>query len=249
MAHGDGKRPELDGDGRAVYASRPGAEDRRAPAESGRPAGGNLSGPASRRGRRVLWAGLAASLVVHLLVWGLGPELRFPVPDALQAGSRLVVLPPMDDPPPPVVEVPAAPEPIARPAEPVAAEPGGEPEEADGPPPFIPHDVRPRLTNASFIREYLEAFYPPTLRTSGMQARVRLWLFVNEDGEVEKVRLQSSSGLPEFDRLAVSSASVMDFRPALSGDQTVGVWVEQWIRFQVVSPESTPIAAESPGRR
>lgn len=207
------------------------------------------AGPRPRIGSRALWAGLLASVAVHLLVWSLGPELRFPVPDALRAEARLVVLPPAEEPPPPVVEVPAAPEPIPRPAEPVAAEAEEEPEDPASPPPFIPHDVRPRLTNASFIREYLEAFYPPSLRSTGMEARVRLWLFVNEEGRVEKVRVQSPSGLREFDDLAVSAASVMDFRPALSGDQTVGVWVEQWIRFEVVPPELASLPGDAPPER
>lgn len=206
--------------------------------------------PAARRrdrfGRRVMWAGLLISAALHLGVWALGPELRFPVPDALRAESTLEVLPAMEEPAPPVVEVPTAPEPIPRPAEPVVAEPGGG-EEESGPPPFIPHDVRPRLTNASFIQDYLTAFYPSALRTANTGARVRLWLFVTEEGRVDKVRVQSSSGLPAFDSLAVSAASVMDFRPALSGGQTVGVWVEQWIRFEVEPPEPRSMASETPG--
>lgn len=202
----------------------------------------------THRGRTALAAGLLASVAVHALVWTLGSELRFPVPDALRAESRLVVLPPAEEPPPPVVEVPAAPEPIARPAEPVASESASEPE-TPSPPPFIPHDVRPKLLNASFIREYLEAFYPPFLRSTGLEAQVRLWLFVNRQGDVERVRVQSTSGLPEFDDLAVEAASVMDFRPALSGDMAVGVWVEQWIRFQVTPPEDEPLAADTPQRR
>lgn len=200
----------------------------------------------SRRARRTLWAGLAVSFLVHLGVWALGPDVRFPTPDALRAESGIELLPAVEEPAPPVVEVPAAPEPIPRPAEPVADPSGGE-EEAEKPPPFIPHDVRPRLTNASFIHDYLEAFYPPSLRSSGLEARVRLWLFVTREGSVDKVRVQSPSGLPAFDSLAVSAASVMEFRPALSGDQTVGVWVEQWITFQVEPPSPSPIAAEAPG--
>ena len=200
----------------------------------------------SRQGRRALWTGLAVSAVLHLGLWALGPDLRFPAPDALRADSGVELLPAVEEPAPPVVEVPAAPAPVPRPAEPVAREAGGE-EEAEEPPPFIPHDVRPRLTNATFIQEFLEAFYPPTLRSSGLEARVRLWLFVTREGSVDKVRVQSPSGLAAFDSLAVDAASVMEFRPALSGDQTVGVWVEQWIRFQVEPPPTSPIASESPG--
>lgn len=200
----------------------------------------------SRRGRRALWAGLAVSALLHLGIWALGPEVRFPSPNALQAESGIELLPAVEEPAPPIVEVPQAPAPIPRPAEPVARESGGD-EEAEKPPPFIPHDVRPRLTNATFIQEYLEAFYPPAMRSSGLEARVRLWLFVTREGGVDKVRVQSPSGLPAFDSLAVSAASVMEFRPALSGDQTVGVWVEQWITFQVEPPSPSPIAAESPG--
>lgn len=230
-----GAEPETD--------EAPGTKGEASPGPDGTPPAGRRA----RLDRRIMWTGLLISAALHVGVWVLGPELRFPVPDALQAESTLEVLPAMEEPPPPVVEVPTAPEPIPRPAEPVAAEPGSG-EEESGPPPFIPHDVRPRLTNASFIQDYLTAFYPATLRTSNTGARVRLWLFVTEEGRVDKVRVQSSSGLPAFDSLAVSAASVMDFRPALSGDQTVGVWVEQWIRFQVQPPEPRSIASESPGR-
>lgn len=201
------------------------------------------------RGSRALWTALALSAAVHVAVWIAGPELRFPTADALRADTRVVLLPPMDDPAPPAVEIPPAPEPIERPAEPVAPEEGEGGTPVAEPPPFIPHDVRPRLENAPFIREYLEAFYPPTLRTAGTEARVRLWLFVTREGTVDRARIQSTSGLPAFDSLAVAAAGVMDFRPALSGDQTVGVWVEQWISFRVEPPELAPLAADPPGER
>lgn len=216
--------------------------------ERGRPSRPRAPGPAgwrSRQASRVMWIGFLVSAVVHLVVWAVGPEVRFPAPDSLWAESGLQVLPALEEPPPPVVEVPTAPEPIPRPSEPVASESGGEAQESS-PPPFIPHDVRPRLTNASFIQEYLEAFYPPTLRSANMEARIRLWLFVTREGRVDKVRVQSSSGFPAFDSLAVSASSVMNFRPALSGDQNVGVWVEQWIRFRVEPPRRPPIAADTP---
>lgn len=231
----------------ADRATVPGAEETLRSASRGplRPDGVARDVLRTRRGRRALWTGIVISAVLHLGLWVLGPDVRFPSPDALRAESGIELLPALDDPSPPAVEVPAAPEPIPRPAEPVAAPSAGE--EAEKPPTFIPHDVRPRLTNAIFIQDYLEAFYPPTMRSSGLEARVRLWLFVTREGSVDRVRVQSPSGLPAFDSLAVSAASVMEFRPALSGDQTVGVWVEQWITFQVEPPTPSPIAAEPPG--
>lgn len=187
-----------------------------------------------RTGRRVLFASLGASLLVHLGVVVFDPPLPFPRADGPTASQELELLPAPDE-QPPVVEVPAAAAPIPPPSEPVASAPS-EPVEETTPPPFIPHDVPPRLINPGDVRDYLEAFYPPDLRLAGVDGRVMLWLYVDSRGNVTKLRLRDSSGTPSFDQLAQSAARIMRFRPAVSGDQTVGVWVAQPLQFQILPP-------------
>lgn len=198
----------------------------------------SLRGPAPRRdrtGRRVLVASLGASIVLHLALLVVDPPLPFPRADGPVTSDRLELLPaPKDQ--PPVVQVPEAAAPIPPPAEPVAAAPPEPPVEKAAPPPFIAHDVPPRLINPDDVRDYLQAFYPPELRLAGIDGKVMLWLYVDRRGDVTKLRVRDSSGTRAFDQLAQSAARLMRFRPALSGDRTVGVWVAQPLRFRIVQP-------------
>lgn len=187
-----------------------------------------------RSARRILVASLGASILLHLTVVALDPPLPFPRADGRQTADRLELLPALEE-QPPVVEVPEAAAPIPPPAQPVAAAPA-EPVEETSPPPFIPHDVPPRLINPGDVRDFLEAFYPPELRLAGVDGRVMLWLYVDRRGNVTKLRVRDSSGTEGFDQLAQSAARIMRFRPAVSGDRTVGVWVAQPLQFQIVQP-------------
>lgn len=206
--------------------------DRRAPSasRSGRD-------PRDRSARRVLLASLAASALLHLVVAVADPPLRLPGPGIDVAADRLELVAAPPEPQPPTLEIPMAAEPIPPPAEPVLAEAdpadGGDAEDS---PRFVAHDVPPRLINASDVQQYLQAYYPPELRAAGVAGRVRLLLYVDERGNVTQMQLRDSSGSHAFDELAQSAAQLMRFRPAISGDQTVGVWVAQPLQFRTVAP-------------
>lgn len=188
--------------------------------------------------RRVLLASLIASLVLHLALVMANPRVPMPGPPAELVPRSLQVLPPPEQ-RPPTVETPPRAVPIPPPSRPVLAR-SEQPSEGPESPRYIPHDVPPSLLNGTFVSEYLEVFYPPGLRLAGIEGRVLLWLYVERDGEVTKLRLQRSSGVSGLDDLAKSAARLMSFRPALTGDRTVAVWVSQPLEFRLARPDSAP---------
>ena len=185
-----------------------------------------------RRGRRVLLASLVASVVLHLVLAVADPPMRFPGAEDV-ALERIELMPPPPEERPPALEVPEASAPIPPPARPVVSS-SPVVEEEPPQPAFVPHDVPPRLLNPAAVQEYLQAFYPPELRAVGIAGSVDLLLFVDAKGDVEHLRLRSSSGNRAFDELARSAAGLMRFRPAISGERTVGVWVAQPLTFRTV---------------
>lgn len=157
---------------------------------------------------------------------------------------------------PPEVEIPPPPEQIARPATPTVAEAQVQedvtiapttfeenPVEDLPPPPrsgspsdrpsFIPRDVDPRLTNNDEIQRILQRQYPRSLRDAGIGGRVVLWLFVDENGDVQQTQVQQSSGYDGLDQAGERVAQQMEFEPAINRDQPIAVWIAQPITFSV----------------
>ncbi len=158
---------------------------------------------------------------------------------------------------PPEVKIPPPPEQIARPATPRVAQvdvsedvtiapttfetnpvenlppppSGGSPADR---PSFIPYDTPPRLTNVSQIRALLQRYYPRNLKDAGIGGRVELWLYVNEQGRVEKSQVKTSSGNTQLDEAAGRVATEMNFTPAKNRDRVTAVWVSQWVTFEVI---------------
>lgn len=186
-----------------------------------------------RAARRVFLVALGVSAALHLGVLALDPSLG-PGSDELSSRhARLQVVAPPAEPRPPSVEVPDVAVRIPPPARPVVSKAPAA-EERPGPH-FVPHDVPPKLINAEEVRDYLAAYYPPELRATGIEGNVVLWLFVNESGQVTRLQVKDSSGSPAFDALARSAAQLMRFRPALSSERTVGVWVAQPLTFRLLA--------------
>jgi protein TonB len=118
---------------------------------------------------------------------------------------------------------------LAPPPAPVAAPAHNEDER----PRFIPYDTPPKLLNPAEIRKLLSRDYPSALREARVEARVILWIFIDREGEVQKVQVQRSSGYPAMDEVAVDVGHEMEFSPAKNRDKTTPVWVQQTIAFQV----------------
>ena len=195
------------------------------------------------------YGGLIAAVLMHFAFFQFFPQLQ--ASDIGAAGDEMeaVELPPQ-------VEIPPPPEQIARPATPTVAEAQVDeevtiapttfeenPVEKLPPPPktgsvkdrpsFIPRDVDPQPINDDEITRILMRNYPPMLRDAGIGGTVTLWLFVNDQGQVEKIQLQQPSGYEAFDKAAVKVAKQIEFKPAINRDKPIGVWVSRNITFQV----------------
>ncbi|MFV1986313.1 MAG: energy transducer TonB [Gemmatimonadota bacterium] len=157
---------------------------------------------------------------------------------------------------PPEVRIPPPPEQIARPATPRVASvdvaedvtiapttfemnpvenlppppSGGSPSDR---PSFIPYDTPPAMRNRSQIQALLQRYYPRNLKDAGVGGRVELWLYVNEQGLVEKSEVKTSAGNALLDDAAQRVAADMRFSPAKNRDKVTAVWVSQWITFEV----------------
>ena len=102
-------------------------------------------------------------------------------------------------------------------------------------PGFTPMTVRPQLLNSEEVQRVLIREYPSVLRDAGIGGAPVLWLYIGQNGEVERTQVQETSGFDALDQAAANVASVMRFTPAQNRDQTVAVWVQIPIRFQVVN--------------
>lgn len=196
-----------------------------------------------------LYGGIIAATVVHFAFFQVFPNLQAADMGGATEEMEAVELPPQ-------VEIPPPPKQISRPATPKVAEANVEedvtiakttfednPVEKLPPPPkagspkdrpsFIPRDVEPRATNDDEIRRLLRRYYPPGLKDAGIGGTVTLWLFVNDQGQVEKTQVQKSSGYEAMDKAAVRVARNMEFKPAINKDKPIGVWVSRNITFQV----------------
>ena len=157
---------------------------------------------------------------------------------------------------PPEVRIPPPPEQIARPATPRVATvdvaedvtiapttfetnpvenlppppSGGQPSDR---PSFIPYDTPPAMTNRGEVTQLLQRYYPRNLKDAGIGGRVELWLYVDDQGRVEKSEVKTSSGNALLDDAAQQVASEMRFTPAKNRDKVTAVWVSQWVTFEV----------------
>jgi len=194
--------------------------------------------------------GLLAAVMLH---FGLFVLVRpFEAADLGATGDELeaVTLPPE-------VRIPPPPEQIARPATPRVAQvevaedvtiapttfetnpvenlppppSGGSPADR---PSFIPYDTPPTMRNRAEVQALLQRYYPRNLKDAGIGGRVELWLYVNEQGGVDKSEVKTSSGNGLLDDAAQRVASEMRFTPAKNRDKVTAVWVSQWVTFEVV---------------
>jgi protein TonB len=198
-----------------------------------------------------VWGSLIAATVVHFAIFTLWPEQRATVL-SIDADDFEVITPPD-------VDIPDAPDPIKRPAEPVAATVDVDPEvtiakttlEANPPdllppPPgeesselstgageWTPYTVGPSILNTDEVVRAMERVYPPFLRDAGVGGTVNVRFHIDEKGVVQDFRIDQSSGHEALDEAALSIADVYRFSPALNRDQYVPVWVTFPIEFRV----------------
>ena len=97
---------------------------------------------------------------------------------------------------------------------------------------YIPRDSEPRLVNQEAVVAMLKRHYPDALKQQGVDARVTLWLFVDESGAVAEKQIQKSSGYESIDQAALQLVDSMLYSPAEHEGAPVGVWVAQAVEFR-----------------
>lgn len=197
------------------------------------------------------WGSMIMATALHFAAFALWPDLT--AEDFSYTAEELEVIEL-----PPEIEIPPPPQSIARPATPVIAEADIDeditiapttfeenPVDELPPPPdeiatdlsaaptFTPFTVAPDILNRSEVIRAMEREYPPLLRDAGIGGTVRVYFFIDENGQVQDYRIDVSSGHQALDDAALTVASVYRFSPALNRDKKVPVWVSFQITFQV----------------
>lgn len=202
----------------------------------------------------VFWGSMILATGVHFAAFTWWPEMTAEdVSFSVQELEAITL--------PPEIEIPPAPEAIARPAVPIIA--AGEIDEnitispttfesnpvSELPPPptlaqttaedlaqaptFTPYTVRPDIKNRDEVQKALEREYPPLLREAGIGGEVLVWFFIDEEGRVVRTQVHQSSGQQALDAAALKVADIIQFTPALNRDKQVPVWISLPITFQI----------------
>jgi protein TonB len=112
----------------------------------------------------------------------------------------------------------------------VAVAPNGD-ATPDAEPAYIPRDQEPVVTNRD---ELLRALRGKTAAfgEGGVEGRVMLHMFVDEQGRVTSTRVMESSGHADMDEAAIAVAGTARFHPARKGDEAIGVWIALPFEFR-----------------
>ena len=197
------------------------------------------------------WGSMIAATVMHGGTFAFWPELTAEDISFESEEIAAIELPPE-------IEIPPPPQAISRPATPVMATADIDeditiapttfeenPVEDLPPPPeevatdissaptFTPFTVAPSIQNRAEVVRAMEREYPPLLRDAGIGGTVRVFFFIDENGQVQDFRIDQSSGHQALDDAALAVADVYRFTAALNRDKKVPVWVSFPITFQV----------------
>ena len=88
--------------------------------------------------------------------------------------------------------------------------------------------------------------YPEELWDAGVEGKTVLRIRVNEQGRVDSVKVDTTSGHKGFDSAAVAGTSELRFAPATRGATPVAQWVVLPVEFQIQQPESAASDAAKP---
>jgi periplasmic protein TonB len=198
------------------------------------------------------WGALTIAAIVHFLFLAFWPNMELADYGMSTTEIQQIEIPPEVEIPPPPEEIPRPAVPVlstniditeeitiqevtfaANPIENLPPPPTGSTVGVGDEPTFTPFEVRPELRNRAEVGRVLERNYPSTLRDAGIGGTVQLWIFINEQGQVQRTRVNQSSGYPQLDSAAEAVAREMRFSPALNRDQRVPVWIQIPVTFQV----------------
>jgi protein TonB len=197
------------------------------------------------------WGSMILATVVHFGMFAFWPELT--AEDFSFTAEELTAIEL-----PPEIEIPPPPQQISRPATPVMASadideditiapttfeenpiedlpppPEEQATDLSAAPTFTPFTVAPSIQNRAEVVRAMEREYPPLLRDAGIGGSVKVFFFIDENGQVGDYRIDQSSGHSALDDAALAVADVYRFTAALNRDQKVPVWVSFAITFQV----------------
>jgi protein TonB len=75
--------------------------------------------------------------------------------------------------------------------------------------------------------------YPPRAKAKEIEGFVLLSILVNEQGDVEQVRVLESEPRDTFEEVAIRNIKKWKFEPALYNGEPVKIWVNQPIQFRL----------------
>ena len=75
--------------------------------------------------------------------------------------------------------------------------------------------------------------YPEEARLGGLEGIVSLYIYVDADGDVKKIRIRSSSNHPQLDEAAEKYVSQFKFKPASKEGENVGIWLSYKIDYSL----------------
>ncbi len=92
---------------------------------------------------------------------------------------------------------------------------------------FVPVEIYPEFIH------YEEPVYPRLARQAGITGTVTMWVVVDEEGNVIKVRILKSSGTASLDEAAVKAADKNKFKPGIQNGRPVKVPVSYEVEFKL----------------
>lgn len=203
--------------------------------------------------RALFWVSLILATGAHFALFDFWPEMMAEDVSFTVTELQAIELPPS-------IEIPPAPQAIARPATPIIA-PGNIDEDitiapttfeenpvSELPPPpslldqrptrelaegpaFTPFTVKPDIKNRDEVQRAMEREYPILLRDAGVGGTVLVWFFIDEQGRVVRTLVRESSGYQALDEAALKVANIVEFTPAINRDKRVPVWISLPVTF------------------
>lgn len=77
------------------------------------------------------------------------------------------------------------------------------------------------------------AAFPPSARKRGIEGFVKMSVFVNNNGSVERARVLDASPQGVFDEVALQAIRGWEFQPGIYEGESVSAWVTQTFRFEL----------------
>lgn len=88
--------------------------------------------------------------------------------------------------------------------------------------------------------------YPEELWDAQVEGQTTLRLFISDQGAVDTVRVERTSGYAAFDSAALSGSRELRFEPATRGGKAVAAWFLLPVKFELNPADSAAAAPTTP---